>query len=65
MKRIACVILAVVLVGCGPTGQVQIERHLVCNEQGQECQTVETQHVERTTTDWIWQVLWLLAVANR
>lgn len=52
------------LIGCGPTGQVKVERHIVCNDQGQECQTVETQKYEPTATDRWWQILLLLAIAN-
>jgi len=44
---------------------VRVERHLVCDEAGQNCQTVETRQEQPTTTDRIWQFLLLLALANR
>jgi hypothetical protein len=46
----------VLLVACGPTGQVKVERHLVCAADGTNCQTIESAQQEYTATDRFWQI---------
>ncbi len=45
---------------CGPTGQLKVERHLECDTNGTNCQTVETARQEYTATDRFWQIFLVL-----
>jgi len=53
-------ILILTLTACGPTGQVKVERHLECDMNNTNCQTVETAQQEYTATDRFWQIFLLL-----
>lgn len=63
MKKLAAGVL-LLAVGCGPTGQVRVERHIVCDAQGTQCQAVDVAKQEPSASDRIWQFLFLLALAN-
>lgn len=52
------------LTACGPTARVQVERHLVCAEDGTACQTVETSQYTPTASGRFWQVF-LVLLASR
>jgi hypothetical protein len=53
----------VFLAACGPTGQIHVEQHLLCDADGTNCQMVAYAQRDYTASDRFWQVL-LTVLAN-
>lgn len=63
MRLAIAAVLSVMLIACGPTGQVQVERHIECNMERTDCKEVTTQEKKNNGWDVFWNILFLMALA--